>query len=321
MTDFVRPRVLILASRYDLSCDYVVARLRQRGVAYLRLNTEDLPEFALTLDPIARVLTGRSPEFSFEVGANDLRAVYFRRPVFLRESGSLPKTAEARLSRAHWAAFMRAFMLFDNCRWMNHPTATYRAETKPLQLARAAMLGFRVPKTVVANTTLSLTNAFGDSTQVVMKGLDTVLVSRGSEETFGFTNILPPGAVHESEMRTAPAIIQEMVEPKLDLRITVVDRQVFAVSVTSKNQRIRGDWRLKASEAEFVSCELPQPIADRCVALVEDLGLAFGAIDLALQDDEYFFFEINPTGEWAWLTQGNDLPIDDAIAQFLSGER
>ena len=35
------PAVLILASRFDLSVDYMVAKLRTMSVEYLRLNTED----------------------------------------------------------------------------------------------------------------------------------------------------------------------------------------------------------------------------------------------------------------------------------------
>jgi hypothetical protein len=38
------PEVLILASRFDFTCDYVVAALRKRGVSYLRLNSEDLSD-------------------------------------------------------------------------------------------------------------------------------------------------------------------------------------------------------------------------------------------------------------------------------------
>ena len=55
-----------------------------------------------------------------------------------------------------------------------------------------------------------------------------------------------------------------------------------------------------------------------CVAnSIKALGLEFGAIDLALQDDVYYFLEINPTGEWGWL-MGAELPIAEALARVLS---
>ena len=40
--------------------------------------------------------------------------------------------------------------------------------------------------------------------------------------------------------------------------------------------------------------ELPEEIATKCVQLTQALGLVFGAIDLAVQDETYYFLEINP---------------------------
>jgi len=47
------------------------------------------------------------------------------------------------------------------------------------------------------------------------------------------------------------------------------------------------------------------------------MHLQFGAIDLAFCNDRYYFLEINPTGEWAWLVDAAKLPIDEEIATAL----
>ena len=82
-------------------------------------------------------------------------------------------------------------------------------------------------------------------------------------------------------------------------------------------QPIQGDWRLAKSSAKFKRYQLPQDVTSKCLQLTKTLGLAFGAIDLAIQDGIYYFLEINPTGEWAWLVDQSDLPIDEAIASNL----
>jgi hypothetical protein len=66
------PRVLILASRYDLTCDYVISSLRAGGIPYFRLNTEDLTLFELTLDPITPLLRGISSQLTFEIRGEHL---------------------------------------------------------------------------------------------------------------------------------------------------------------------------------------------------------------------------------------------------------
>ena len=63
---------------------------------------------------------------------------------------------------------------------------------------------------------------------------------------------------------------------------------------------------------------LPTDLADRCIRLVADYGLAFGAIDLArTPDDQWVFFELNPNGQWAWLEHKTGLPLSAALADLL----
>ena len=51
--------------------------------------------------------------------------------------------------------------------------------------------------------------------------------------------------------------------------------------------------------------------------IMKKLSLSFGGIDLALVGDTYYFIEVNPTGEWGWLTSCANLPIDKAIVDTL----
>ncbi|PTD76711.1 RimK-like protein, partial [Klebsiella pneumoniae] len=50
---------------------------------------------------------------------------------------------------------------------------------------------------------------------------------------------------------------------------------------------------------------------------VKLLGLNYGAIDFIKTKDEYIFIEINPTGEWGWLSN-DKREIDYDIAKKLS---
>lgn len=50
---------------------------------------------------------------------------------------------------------------------------------------------------------------------------------------------------------------------------------------------------------------------------MEQFGLEYAAIDLALSNDQYWFIEINPTGEWGWLDRGGR-GISNAIAEALA---
>ena len=130
--------VLILASRYDLTCDYVVALLRRRSIPYLRLNSEDFNDYVVELDPIQRRFVVELGAKRYCITPHCLRSVLFRRPVFLRNYGDDQRSPEERFSQIQWATFVRNLMLFKEALWVNDPAATYKAEHKAVQLSVAA---------------------------------------------------------------------------------------------------------------------------------------------------------------------------------------
>ena len=81
---------------------------------------------------------------------------------------------------------------------------------------------------------------------------------------------------------------------------------------------IKGDWRTTPKEElEYIDFKLPEMIERACKTLVRKLGLVFGAIDLLETDDGFVFLEINPTGEWGWLTN-EQRQLDIEIAKWLA---
>lgn len=312
-----RPRVLVLGSRFDFTCDYVVAALQRRGVSYLRLNSEDLPACAVALDPIARELRVRMAGVDYLVTPRSLASVLFRRPVALRDYGGDGRGAQERFAQAQWAAFMTNIALFGEARWYNAPSSTYRAEQKAVQLWEATRIGFCVPSTVVTNAPELAVACLGRG-RVALKGLDTVLVREHGEEVFGFTTFAELSELDTASWSSAPGTLQRAVPDKIDVRVTVVEEHAYAAAVLVDGQGVSDDWRLHKQEVKFVSHELPSEIRTHCVELVRALGLRFAAIDLALSHRLYHFLEINPTGEWAWLVDSAGLPIDEAIADALA---
>ena len=169
----VRPEVLILSSRNDFSCDYVVSRLISRGVTYLRLNTEDLSGYSLCLDPARRKFTCTIDGTAFLIADESLRSVWFRRAVYLRDHTSPEASAWQQITRMQWAAFIRGLVVFQEAKWVNHPGATYLAEQKPLQLSVAASLGLQIPETLVSNDGQKITaigtHARGGTGRIISK--------------------------------------------------------------------------------------------------------------------------------------------------------
>lgn len=309
------PHVLILSGLYDFSTDLVALRLEEAGIPYVRLNREQLADHRLTLDPLVPELTIHGPAGTYDVGL-DLRAVWFRQPVFLRNTPPAPLSPQEQLQRSQWMAFLRGLCVFRHAAWMNHPAATYLAESKPYQLSVATTCGFHVPATLASNDARRIRQNFPQS--VVIKSLDTVLLREGDDCLFTYTTVNPSTELTDDAVAPAPLFAQRALEQKTDLRVTVVGDDVFAVRILSKGTGISGDWRVvPKADLEYRDIALDDDMADRCRQLTRCLGLSFAAIDLIETPEGTFFIEVNPTGEWGWLSTA-DRPIDHAIASWLA---
>ncbi|HWF91874.1 MAG TPA: hypothetical protein VN684_06300 [Terriglobales bacterium] len=162
--------VLVLSSKYDFSCDYVISKLLKAQVQYLRLNSEDLPFYRFSLDPLQRKLSCNIAEHSYLITEESLHSVWFRRGIYLRDYGStISATIDDQIARVQWAAFIRSLLVFRNAKWINHPGHTYAAEQKALQLAVAHDLGFAIPATRFTNDRDAVSDIAG--AKVVLKVL------------------------------------------------------------------------------------------------------------------------------------------------------
>jgi glutathione synthase/RimK-type ligase-like ATP-grasp enzyme len=186
-------------------------------------------------------------------------------------------------------------MVFREARWVNHPAATYAAENKPLQLAVATQMGFTIPNTSIGN---AIPPNFAIEPRLAVKALDSFLVRQGKDDLFFYTSGFAPEEISPELCSEIPFIAQPFIHPKFDLRVTIVGQECFAAET---QDRIEGDWRLQKTSVRFRRIEVSSDLREKCHALTSALGLQYGAIDLVRKGDQYYFLEINPTGEWAWL--------------------
>lgn len=305
--------VLILSSMYDFSTDLVVQRLENNGDNFIRLNKEQLSDFEIFLDPINTILRVKGEYVDVET--SNVKSVWFRQPVFLRNTPGRSIDINEQLSLSQWNAFLRGLMVFDKAYWMNWPQATYAAESKPYQLMIAKKIGFSVPQTIISN---SLGFEKLPSTKFIIKSMDTVLLKENDDCYFTYTSKANPADFTLDKTKQAPITFQEYIEDKLDIRVTIVGSKVYAVAIKSNGNAISDDWRtLKKEDLEYIDIELPVRIKKLCIEYVKLLGLNYGAIDFIKTKDEYIFIEINPTGEWGWLSN-DKREIDYDIAKKLS---
>jgi hypothetical protein len=305
--------ILIVTNEQDLGADFVVLELEKRGIPVVRCNAERLPRWRASLrpgvewsltDPLGRVITSR-----------ETTGVWWRRPERPQFDVSL-SAAEQHTLVEQWQAFTEGLSSVPGPCWVSPPAAIVAAEDKARQLAVGARVGLRVPDMLWTNN-VAHARAKLDGSAGVAKTVTAAHWENDTEAAFVFArpvaaSDLPPDA---ASFAAAPTAIQTMIAPKRDVRVTVVGGTAMAAETTAVDL----DWRVDPT-TEWSPHPLPADVAGKCVALVHELGLQFGGIDLVLDDTgAYWFLEINPNGEWGWLQAGG-LPIASALADVLAAD-
>jgi glutathione synthase/RimK-type ligase-like ATP-grasp enzyme len=200
------------------------------------------------------------------------------------------------------------------CFWMNPPTADEVAQRKIKQLAIARRVGLSIPDTLV-------TNEPDAAREFIEKhGLGRVVrkAFRNIADAPRETSLVRREDVALLDtVRYTPVIFQRFVPAVLDLRVTIVEDDIFAAAITSETQ-YEADYRPGLNTAKVVPYTLPTEVANKLLELMRIFGLKYGAIDLRVTPDgDHVFLEVNPAGEYLFISQRTNLPIAAAIAASL----
>jgi len=282
--------------------------------------------------PAALVDTGRFPseasltqrfgdgparwEFAFDgsrIDLADCRVAWWRRPQsFTLDPGIATDVAAWTYTECHEA--MAGMWAAIDAVWVNPPALDEAAHHKPYQLAVATEVGLPIPKTVVTNDP-AVARAFAEELGIERTVYKTFLAS---EDHWRETRILRRDELGLLDrVSLAPVIFQEYVPAEADVRVTVVGDELFPTAIRPAPGGYDVDYRMDLAGATFSATDLPLETERGLRALMERLGLVYGAIDLRRTADGDVFLEVNPAGEWRFVEERTAQPITEAMAALL----
>lgn len=320
-------KILIIAKSNDNQSVHMVTRaLEARGARVLRIDSDRFPTQAglrLWEGPTETRFQWRTEEKWEDL--LDADAVYYRRLMLGSGLQHLdPKYQDASLKevRATILGMLHTLPAFQ----LDPYEQIRKAEHKQKQLALAKEVGLEIPRTLTTNDPQGVQDFASRCPEgVICKMLSSFSIpgDKGEEQVV-FTNRLDTQALGELEsLQWCPMTFQERVPKAKELRVTVVGEQCFAAEVDSQSStRGQEDWRRDGQHLshEWRKHDLPEPLQKQIMALMDRLGLNYGALDFILTPDgRYVFLEINPGGEWFWLQlYAPHFPIAEALADVLT---
>lgn len=312
--------ILLVTNKRDLTTDFIVVELKRRGVEFFRFNTEDMPSASV-------VFKSAKGEWTLSLGRRvialrDVQAAYYRRPGTPEISEDVGDQPTKDYLLSEWSSLLRSLWNALEGRWLNSPFSILRAEDKPRQLAEAVALGFDVPDTLISND-FDEAVAFTSSINAIGKPLRHALIERGETGEVLFTSRVEAILEQDREgVSLAPVIFQREIIKHCDVRVTVVGDSAFAVAIHSQGKaETEVDWRRGAHvDAAHEVIDLPATLVAKCLTLIRQFDLRYGAFDFILdKGGTYWFLEVNPNGQWAWIERRTGLPIAAKIVDVLLG--
>ncbi|ATE71197.1 hypothetical protein [Lysobacter capsici] len=324
---------LIVSDPWDIHARAVAWALEHEGENVHLWYTHDFPQkhgaslrvdsAGASADPAQ--VTLHCARHHRDFGSHDIDTVWLRRWYQPQASPDL-HPADTRFAQTEANEFIRATigLLDESPRfWINPVAAKARADRKAAQLKVAAAVGLTVPSTLISNDPATIRAFFhehggkliykpmtGASWVSEDKALATYTAAIG-EELLG----------NDASLSNAPGIYQPLLDKSYELRVTVMGRTVVAAQIKSQNSGgYLVDWRANDFDEAmgYARYALPEAIEQRCLALMERMGLVFGCIDFVVTTQgEYMFLEVNEMGQFLWLEGVNpELQLLDCFVQF-----
>jgi ATP-grasp ribosomal peptide maturase len=314
-------QVLILAGRFDPTCDLVVEELNRRAVPVFRA---DMAEFPLSLTLAASLGENRwHGTLSNDRRTLDLasvRSVYYRRPTRPKFPARMsPEARKVAETEARWG--FGGLLASLPCRWLPPPGKAADAEYKPLQLRVAAESGLSVPRTLITNDPDAARNFAGViGGPVVYKPFFHVRGTVNGQAVAVYANVISPDDLPHPDIATTAHLFQEWVPKAYEVRLTSVGRRIFAAEIHAGSDAGYVDWRSDYDSHTYRICDPPHDVAAGVLRMLDRLGLPYGAFDFVVTPEgEWRFLEVNPSGQYGFIEQATGLPITAAICDYLEG--
>jgi glutathione synthase/RimK-type ligase-like ATP-grasp enzyme len=201
-----------------------------------------------------------------------------------------------------------------------------KSEVKQLQLKLAEQYGLKTPKTLITNNPDEVRKFYNNCKNgIISKMQASFAIYENDEENVVFTNELKESDLKNLEdLIYCPMQFQEKIDKKIELRATIIGNQVFTASINSQaNEESKIDWRKQGIEMvnDWKKHDLPKEIEKKLLKMMDFYKINYGAADfIVTPQNEYYFLEINPAGEFFWLEKSNPhFPLSSAIADVLLG--
>ncbi|MBN1598338.1 MAG: hypothetical protein JW894_08590 [Bacteroidales bacterium] len=188
------------------------------------------------------------------------------------------------------------------------------------QLTAAAEVGIKIPETIISYS--------GDKLVKKWSKYKKPIITKAIQENV-FLQIMGDKYIDlkvtevdlmDIEETFFPSLFQESIKKSIEIRSFYLAGNFYSIAMILKHAKERViDFRTHTNDIRYCRYNLPVSLEKKLHELMRRLNLITGSIDLIQSDrGEYYFLEVNPTGQFGWVSYYGNYCIEKKIAAFLA---
>jgi glutathione synthase/RimK-type ligase-like ATP-grasp enzyme len=184
----------------------------------------------------------------------------------------------------------------------------------------AKLSGLKIPKTILTNSKKEILNYFGLDKLLISKPIHKPLNDKYNNT---FRYIKSPTIFKSNDLHDNFGLsqVQEYIEKKYEIRTFFFKDYHFSMAIFSQNNsKTKFDYRNydEVMPNRLVPYDLPKNIVIKLKKFMKLTNHDTGSIDIIYSaNNEYIFLEINPQGQYDWVSGNCNYYIDKHIAESL----
>ncbi len=326
--------ILIFSDQFDHSTTKVMEYLIHWGEKVIRLNREDTVEAGWLATIDNRSLRACRIRINDEsLSLKDIKSVWFRKGgLYFRQIEEYHLRRDKKIlknslndffagEQQTFNEFVFTAMLQSTIRVLGNPLLS---DTKKLTvLQKASSLGLDIPATLITTHREDVGEFIEKNGAIITKAIQDNISFLTANSSYGvLTNEVDRISLDVLPPIFYPSLFQQRLEKQYDIRIFFLCNDFYSMAIFSQdNPRTWLDFRnydQKEPNRKSV-CHLPVSVKRKLTALMKDLRLNTGSIDMVYTtDNRYVFLEVNPVGQYDMLGKFLNFQLDKKIATWLA---
>ena len=322
---------LILSEKTDLSTNKVMSWLNYSGCQVIRYNGEErsLLNVDMELKNLKKSFVSHN---SIILLGGDLDSIWFRRPYNIADDfykladldfdSIVPQIEFEKRIKQHYTSLKSFIFLNLSIRQLGSylKTGVNKLDT----LLKADQCGLEIPESIVSNSQNSVVDFLKKHSKIICKPIAEGIRYVPDDTDYWISNktILIENE-EEISKQFDVSLFQECLNKKYEIRIFYLDGDFYGACIFSQsNEKTMVDFRNYDYDKpnRIVPYELDNETKSKLKKLMMLLELNTGSIDLVkTKDGRIVFLEVNPVGQYGFISENCNYNLDWEIAKYLIG--